>query len=86
MKEIVFYIFPAFIMIVEYFILRSLYFQHNTPYKEYFKMSKSMHVLYWILVFAPVLNMFTVFLIAFLLWDLIVIADYKSDLFWTEEK
>ena len=86
MKEVVFYIFPAFIMIVEYFILRSLYYEHIDHRKEYLKMSKSMHILYQFIVFVPIMNIFGVIVMTYPLFKYIVIEDFKSDLFWTEEK
>lgn len=86
MKEVVFYIFPAFIMIVEYFILRSLYYEHIDHRKEYLKMSKSMHILYWFIVFVPIMNIFGVIIMTYPLFKYIVVENFKSDLFWMEEK
>ena len=73
-------------MIVEYFILRSLYYEHIDHRKEYLKMSKSMHILYWFIVFVPIMNIFGVIIMTYPLFKYIAIEDFKSDLFWTEKK
>ena len=73
-------------MIVEYFILRSLYYEHIDHRKEYLKMSKSMHILYWFIVFVPIMNIFGMIIMTYPLFKYIVIEDFKSDLFWTEKK
>ena len=73
-------------MIVEYFILRSLYYEHIDHRKEYLKMSKSMHILYWFIVFVPIMNIFGMIIMTYPLFKYIAIEDFKSDLFWTEKK
>lgn len=86
MQDLLSYLLPAFIMIVEYFILRSLYYEHIDHRKEYLKMSKSMHILYWFIVFVPIMNMLGMIVVTYPLWKYIVIENFKSDLFWTEKK
>lgn len=73
-------------MIVEYFILRSLYYEHIDHSKEYLKMSKSMHILYWFIVFVPIMNIFGLIVMTYPLFKYIAIENFKSDLFWTEKK
>ena len=73
-------------MIVEYFILRSLYYEHIDHRKEYLKMSKSMHILYWFIVFVPIMNILGMIAMTYPLFKYIAIENFKSDLFWMEEK
>ena len=73
-------------MIVEYFILRSLYYEHIDHRKEYLKMSKSMHILYWFIVFVPIMNILGMIAMTYPLFKYIAIENFKSDLFWTEKK
>ena len=73
-------------MIVEYFVLRSLYYEHIDHRKEYLKMSKSMHILYWFIVFVPIMNILGMIAMTYPLFKYIAIENFKSDLFWTEKK
>ena len=73
-------------MIVEYFVLRSLYYEHIDHRKEYLKMSKSMHILHWFIVFVPIMNILGMIAMTYPLFKYIAIEDFKSDLFWTEKK
>ena len=49
-------------------------------------MSKSIHILYWFIVFVPIMNMLGMIVVTYPLWKYIVIENFKSDLFWTEKK
>lgn len=83
MGKLLFYLIPAFIMFMEYIILKSLYIREK-EHKQYLKMSKNMNILYWSIAFIPVLNIFGIMVIFYLLYNLIIIEDFESDLFYVE--
>ena len=75
--------------IILYFSLRGLYKEtfdiDGKVNKEYFKAPLLVHILYWVCVFTPVLNMVLLVTVLITLLWFIYIEDYKSDSFWLKQ-
>ena len=75
--------------IILYFSLRGLYKEtfdiDGKVNKEYFKAPLLAHILYWVCVFIPGINIAVLFISAVALVGLLWIEDYKSDSFWLKQ-
>ena len=75
--------------IIFYFSLRGLYKEtidiDGKVNKEYFKAPLLAHILYWVCVFVPGLNIAAFFISTFAFIGLSCIEDYKSDSFWLKQ-
>ena len=89
MTKIFVSLFVTILAIILYFSLRGLYKEtfdiDGKVNKEYFKAPLLAHILYWICVFIPGLNIATLFISTFALIGLSCIEDYKSDSFWFKQ-
>ena len=89
MTKIFVSLFVTILAIILYFSLRGLYKEtidiDGKVNKEYFKAPLLAHILYWVCVFVPGLNIVALFISSFVLIGLSWIEDYKSDSFWFKQ-
>ena len=85
MTKIFVSLFITILAIIFYFSLRGLYKEtidiDGKVNKEYFKAPLLAHILYWVCVFIPGVNIVALFISSFALIGLSWIEDYKSDSF-----
>ena len=85
MTKIFVSLFVTILAIIFYFSLRGIYKEtyniDGKVNKEYFKAPLLAHILYWVCVFIPGLNIALLTLALFALLWLIHMEDYKSDSF-----
>ena len=89
MTKIFVYLFITILAIIFYFSLKGLYKEtfdiDGKVNKEYFKAPLLAHILYWVCVFVPGLNIAMLFISAVALVGLLWTEDYKSDSFWLKQ-
>ena len=89
MTKIFVSLFVTILAIIFYFSLRGLYKEtyniDGKVNKEYFKAPLLAHILYWVCVFVPGLNIAVLFISAIALVGLLLIEGYKSDSFWLKQ-
>ena len=89
MTKIFVSLFVTILAIILYFSLRGLYKEtfdiDGKVNKEYFKAPLLAHILYWVCVFIPGVNIMSLALSLFTLIWFIYVEDYKSDSFWFKQ-
>ena len=89
MTKIFVSLFITILAIIFYFSLRGLYKEtfdiDGKVNKEYFKAPLLAHILYWVCVFVPGLNIVMLFISTITLVGLLWAEDYKSDSFWLKQ-
>ena len=89
MTKIFVSLFVTILAIIFYFSLRGLYKEtidiDGKVNKEYFKAPLLAHILYWVGIFVPGLNIAMLFIATVALVGLLWIEDYKSDSFWLKQ-
>ena len=89
MTKIFVSLFVTILAIIFYFSLRGLYKEtidiDGKVNKEYFKAPLLAHILYWVCVFIPGVNVVALLISFSALLDLLWIKDYKSDSFWFKQ-